>query len=291
MSKQELLDTIKFGADKIFRSKDSSISDEDIDAILEAGRKKTQEMTNFQKNEKGDMYDFRLDGGMKAQEFDGVDYSERANREAESAAQASLAFLDPGKRERKVVQSYSENIQAARGPELDADGKKVQKIPRHLRLPRMDEWQFYNRERLEELHAQENKIFDGMVETNSVPAPNSGSLSKITLLDDALHAEKEALLNEGFREWTKQLFNAFIKASARHGRGNYDKIAGDMQLDLAEVERYAAVFWARGAHFLVHIRAATPARTSFAPPLPASPGSASSAVRTRESSLILLVQL
>ena len=40
MTKAELLETIKFGADKIFRSKESSISDDDIDVILEAGRKR-----------------------------------------------------------------------------------------------------------------------------------------------------------------------------------------------------------------------------------------------------------
>ena len=148
MSKAELLDTIKFGADKIFRSKESSISDDDIDVILEAGRKKTEEMaSSLTAAEKGDMYDFKLDGGMKAQEFDGVDYSAKTTRDAEAAALANLAFLDPGKRERKVVESYAENVQSrpGGGPELDADGKRVQKIPRHLRLPRMEDWQFFNK--------------------------------------------------------------------------------------------------------------------------------------------------
>lgn len=252
MSKQELLDTIKFGADKIFRSKDSSISDDDIDAILEAGRKKTAAMNDsLTSAEKGDMYDFRLDGGMKAQEFDGVDYSDRNARDAEAAALAQLAFIDPGKRERKIVSSYAENVQSkGGGPELDADGKKIQKIPRHLRLPRMEEWQFFNRSRLEELHAIELKIFEGMIENNTVPAPNSGTLSKLVLLDPQLHSEKEKLLADGFREWSKQTFNAFIKASARHGRANYDKIASDMQLDLREVERYGSIFWKRGEEFL-----------------------------------------
>lgn len=37
MTKQDLLDTLRFGADKIFRSKDSTISDADIDLILEEG--------------------------------------------------------------------------------------------------------------------------------------------------------------------------------------------------------------------------------------------------------------
>jgi len=41
MSKDELLEALRFGADVIFRSKDNNITDEDIDLILERGRKKT----------------------------------------------------------------------------------------------------------------------------------------------------------------------------------------------------------------------------------------------------------
>ena len=44
MSKNELLDSLRFGADKIFRSKDSSVTEADIDAILEEGRKRTEAM-------------------------------------------------------------------------------------------------------------------------------------------------------------------------------------------------------------------------------------------------------
>ena len=40
MSKAELLDTVRFGADKIFRSKESTISDGDIDLILEEGARR-----------------------------------------------------------------------------------------------------------------------------------------------------------------------------------------------------------------------------------------------------------
>lgn len=45
MSKDELLEAVRFGADVIFRSKDAQITDEDIDLILERGRKRTAEMT------------------------------------------------------------------------------------------------------------------------------------------------------------------------------------------------------------------------------------------------------
>lgn len=108
LSKQDLLDTIRFGADKIFRSKDSTISDADIDLILEEGRKRTEELNEkLTTAEKGDMFDFRMDGGMNTQMFEGQDYSDKTRR-AELHALAQFQFLDPGKRERKTIASYSE---------------------------------------------------------------------------------------------------------------------------------------------------------------------------------------
>jgi superfamily II DNA/RNA helicase len=248
MSKEELLDTIKFGADKIFRSKESAISDADIDAILEEGRKKTLEMNSqLESAEKGDMYDFRLDGGMKAQEYDGIDYSDRTTRDAETAALAQLAFIDPGKRERKVVASYAESIQAAKsfaGEEAD----RKPKMPRHLRLPRMDDWQFYNKERLEQLHAIEEVKFEEMVEKGEYPI--QGNVSKFVILEEALHKEKEDLLSQGFKEWTRVTFNLFVKCSAKHGRNDYEKIARDMYLEAEDVEKYATKFWTIGRDHL-----------------------------------------
>lgn len=122
MSKDELLEALRFGADVIFRSKDQQITDEDIDLILERGacgvalapvyidiwcpvclygsvcmvlrlirppttnhpkpgRKRTAEITEkLQAADKGDLLDFRMDGGMSAQVFEGQDYSKGRNK-------------------------------------------------------------------------------------------------------------------------------------------------------------------------------------------------------------------
>ena len=54
---------------------ESTITDEDIDVILERGKAKTKEMAEkITKAEKGDLLDFRLDGGISAQTFEGIDY-------------------------------------------------------------------------------------------------------------------------------------------------------------------------------------------------------------------------
>lgn len=60
-----MLSMIKFGADEIFKSKDSSITDEDIDLIISKGEKKTAELNEkFQKNVLN-LGTFSLDGGNK----------------------------------------------------------------------------------------------------------------------------------------------------------------------------------------------------------------------------------
>ena len=240
MTKDDLLDTLRFGADKIFRTKDSTITDDDIDLILEKGRKRTEEMTEkITSAEKGDMYDFRLDGGMGTQVFEGKDYSDRNLREAELNALACLPFIDPGKRERKAVASYAETI-ARMGVE---DQDKKPKIPRHLRLPKMEDWQFYDRVRLNELHNEEIRLFDLMADKGEVPATNVG---KLTVLPPEQHEEKVRLLAEAFGDWTRVHYNNFIRGAAKYGRNEFDKIAKDVGRPVEEVRRYAVAFWERG---------------------------------------------
>ena len=75
VTKEEIMAAVRFGADTVFRSEESTITDEDIDVILERGKAKTKELAEkMQKADKGDLLDFRLDGGISAQTFEGVDY-------------------------------------------------------------------------------------------------------------------------------------------------------------------------------------------------------------------------
>lgn len=47
LQKDEVLNMIRHGADKVFAAKDSTITDEDIDLILERGVKKVGGQTNL----------------------------------------------------------------------------------------------------------------------------------------------------------------------------------------------------------------------------------------------------
>ena len=109
LSRDELLEAVRFGADKIFKSKDSSITDEDIDMILDAGKRKTQELNEkLQTADKGDLLDFKLDGSSNLQTFEGIDYSSSALAAAKAEAEL-MGIIDMGKRERRTVANYNEN--------------------------------------------------------------------------------------------------------------------------------------------------------------------------------------
>jgi SWI/SNF-related matrix-associated actin-dependent regulator of chromatin subfamily A member 5 len=261
LSRDELLNAVRFGADKVFKSKDSSITDDDIDLILDAGKRKTQELNEKLKNaDKGDLLDFKLDGGgLSAQTFEGVDYSDALARSAQAEF---LSILDIGKRERKTVANYNENqlyqqqVAAFQGPPKPKK-KKVIRLPKSLRLPRMEEWQMYDRTRLLKIQEEEEKEFRALPEeqiklATMKPADlepmrdESGNLPVIELpplLSEEMEAEKKELLSEGFADWGRLHYSAFIKASAKYGRHNFAKIANDVGKPLNAVETYCTAFW------------------------------------------------
>jgi SWI/SNF-related matrix-associated actin-dependent regulator of chromatin subfamily A member 5 len=140
LSREELLAAVRFGADKIFKSKDSSITDDDIDMIMDAGKRKTQELNEKLKTaDKGDLLDFKLDGS-SVQTFEGIDYSKNAFSHTKADA-GILGIFDIGKRERKEAnyneQSfYQRQITALQG-ERKPKPKRTFKLPKCYRLPRV----------------------------------------------------------------------------------------------------------------------------------------------------------
>ncbi len=56
-----MLAMIKFGADEIFTSRDSTVTDADIDKILAKGEEKTATLS--EKLQKSNLLDFSLDSG------------------------------------------------------------------------------------------------------------------------------------------------------------------------------------------------------------------------------------
>lgn len=295
LSRDELLNAVRFGADKIFKSKDSSITDADIDLIIDAGKRKTQELNDkLQTADKGDLLDFKLDGGSNLQTFEGVDYSSNALAAAKAESEL-LHIIDMGKRERKPVANYNENKlyqeqMAAMngGVSRERKKKKVFRLPKSLRLPRMEEWQMFDTTRLAGIQELEEKKFrglpeeiqkmatmkkkdiieekmkeedDAMDDSKKTEGENEEDDSKRReaaeleakasleafelppLLDEETQSEKEKLLAEGFANWTRPDYSAFIKASARYGRDEIGKIALEVGKAVEDVKKYSDAFW------------------------------------------------
>jgi hypothetical protein len=75
----------------------------------------------------------------------------------------------------------------------------------------------------------------------------SGRVSEFVILTPELMAEKNALLAEGFGDWTKVTFNNFLRACAKVGRNDLHRVAKEIAMPLDDVKRFAHTFWSRGA--------------------------------------------
>ena len=74
LSKEEALAAVRYGADKVFRSSNEEITDEDIDVILSQTKNLTAEREEKLKDkDKRDLLDFS-NAEVNFQQFEGVDY-------------------------------------------------------------------------------------------------------------------------------------------------------------------------------------------------------------------------
>jgi hypothetical protein len=240
LSKEEIMAAVRFGADSIFRSDESTITDEDIDAILERGKARTKELAEkIQKADKGDLLDFRLDGGISAQTFEGVDYSDKGLRDH----LRMLAAQSVGKRERRPPpSSYNPIIVSKKS--MVVNNRRI-KLPKALRIPNMEDHHFYNRERLLELGNLEFENYAALREKNQVPLREILEQER-SLLPPELAQEKRELLAEGFGHWSRSQYYQFVKACAKFGRDDITSIAADMDMPVEEVGPYSDAFWQYG---------------------------------------------
>jgi SLIDE len=240
ITKEEIMAAVRFGADTVFRSEESTITDEDIDVILERGKAKTKEMQEkLKKAEKGDLLDFSLDGGISAQTFEGIDYSDKNLRDH----LRMLAANSVGKRERRPPPtSYNPIIISKKS--MVVNNQRI-KLPKALRIPQMEDHHFYNRERLLELGNLEFENYAALREANQVP-PREVLERQRSLLPPELAQEKRELLAEGFGNWSRSQYYHFVKACAKFGRDDIASIANDMDMPQEEVGPYSEAFWTYG---------------------------------------------
>ncbi|GMH56592.1 hypothetical protein TrST_g9056 [Triparma strigata] len=253
VSKDEMMAAVKFGADQVFRSTDSAISDEDIDAILARGEERTKAMAaKLEKAEKGDLLNFSFDTGLKTQEFEGVDYSDKQFRDNLKLMAASAI----GKRERKQAPNPNgpdgskprEQTVVKPKKTLSFRGHQIH-IPRHMRLPRMEPHMLFDMKRLCILNDMETEAFGALRDQGVMP--NKETLDKLdSILPMEMAQEKKRLLSLGFPMLTKRDYFRFIRGLATKGRENLDDVAAEMGMSMEIVKPYAARFWEEGERLL-----------------------------------------
>ncbi|TYG78505.1 hypothetical protein ES288_D02G064200v1 [Gossypium darwinii] len=237
VNKDELLQMVRFGAEMVFSSKDSTITDEDIDRIIAKGEAATAELDAKMKKFTEDAIKFKMDDTAELYEFD----DDKDENKFDIKKIVSENWIEPPKRERKRNYSESEYFKQT----LRQGGPAKPKEPRIPRMPQLLDFQFFNTQRLSELYEKEVRYLMQTHQKSQVK--DSIDVDEPEETGDPLTAEeleeKERLLEEGFSSWSRRDFNTFIRACEKYGRNDIMSIASEMEGKTEEeVERYAKVF-------------------------------------------------
>jgi SWI/SNF-related matrix-associated actin-dependent regulator of chromatin subfamily A member 5 len=259
-NKDELLNMIQHGAEKVFNTKGptgilaekgANIDDDDIDALLKHGEQRTAELNaKYEKLGIDDLQNFTSES---AYEWNGQDFTNKKK-------DIGIAWINPAKRERKE-QSYSMDKYYKQA--LSTGGRTADAKPKAPRAPKqipIHDYQFYP-PMLQELQDRETAFFRKEI-GYKVPLPDGTDedlesreaereldqqeIDNATPLTEEEQEEKKRLSEQGFDDWNKRDFMGFINGSAKHGRRNYEAIAEEMgSKTVHDVKAYATVFWKR----------------------------------------------
>ncbi|KAH7573618.1 hypothetical protein JRO89_XS03G0181300 [Xanthoceras sorbifolium] len=237
VNKDELLQMVRFGAEMVFSSKDSTITDEDIDRIIAKGEEATAELDAKMKKFTEDAIKFKMDDTAELYDFD----DEKDESKFDFKKIVSENWIEPPKRERKRNYSESEYFKQT----MRQGGPAKPKEPRIPRMPQLHDFQFFNTQRLSELYEKEVRYLMQTHQKNQLK--DTIDVDEPEEVGDPLTAEeleeKERLLEDGFSSWSRRDFNTFIRACEKYGRNDINSIASEMEGKTEEeVERYAKVF-------------------------------------------------
>ncbi|CAJ2658590.1 ISWI chromatin-remodeling complex ATPase CHR11 [Trifolium pratense] len=237
VNKDELLQMVRFGAEMVFSSKDSTITDEDIDRIIAKGEEATAELDAKMKKFTEDAIKFKMDDTAELYDFD----DDKDENKFDFKKIVSENWIEPPRRERKRNYSESEYFKQT----MRQGGPTKPKEPRIPRMPQLHDFQFFNIQRLSELYEKEVRYLMQAHQKNQVK--DSIDVDEPEEVGDQLTTEemeeKEHLLEQGFSSWSRKDFNTFIRACEKYGRNDIKSIASEMEGKTdEEVERYAKVF-------------------------------------------------
>jgi SWI/SNF-related matrix-associated actin-dependent regulator of chromatin subfamily A member 5 len=224
---------VRFGAEMVFSSKDSTITDEDIDRIIAKGEETTAELDAKMKKFTEDAIKFKMDDTAELYDFD----DDKEENKLDFKKLVSDNWIEPPRRERKRNYSESEYFKQA----LRQGAPAKPREPRIPRMPHLHDFQFFNNQRLNELYEKEVRyLMQANQKKDTIDGEDEDQLEPLTAEEQE---EKEQLLEEGFATWTRRDFNTFIRACEKYGRNDIRSIAAEMEGKTEEeVQRYAKVF-------------------------------------------------
>ena len=274
LGKDELLAMVRFGAEKIFDSSSTTITDEDVDAIMARGEEETKALNSKMQGFTEKAIQFSMGAENSLYEFEDED-----DKKVDSLPEGidmktiiSSNWIDPPKRERKKNYNetdYYRNAMAQAARPAKASGPKIAK------LQQMSDFQFYNTARIQEIYDKDvrRKTYDWNKdrkkeenaakgeenatkgEENAAAEAEEEDTNAPPAVTDEEKAEMEMLLSQGFTEWSRRDFQAFCRLSEKHGRDAIESVASEMEgKTLKEVKDYAAVFWQRYTEIADHQR-------------------------------------
>jgi len=245
LGKNELLDMIRYGADQFFRVDAADYRNEDIDEILSRGESKTkeiQEELDQQAEANGlNMLQFSLSDTKSVYQFEGEDYRGKRTNTNNSF------FLDVGKRERRKIYEEPDVRQSSHNAPRSTSERPKQRL-KPPKEPTLHDFQFFDAQRLQEIFEEEKRAVD---EYNKIAEEAVKQGKEAPPVPELLPADKEQekqiLLSEGFGNWSRREFQAFVRGCERHGREAYETIAAEIgSKSVKEVKEYAKAFWKYG---------------------------------------------
>ena len=264
MGGDELLSMIRFGAQKIFNTRGSTVTDEDIERILARGKQKTaelnEEIASKLKEGAPALLNFSLgvEDSRSLYEFQGEDYRSK------DRSSISSGWIAPPKRDRSKA-NYS--VDAYYGGLMrgqSSSGPKKKNFPKPPKQLIIKDFQFYPQElkKLFEIELQayhrhvewckenpdaldddEEFVLEGEVPVQKKPSnrPDFGGLTPQQV------ALRETYRSQGFANWSRREYQHFLKGCERFGRDALDSITAEIggTKTLAEVKAYHHVFFKR----------------------------------------------
>ncbi|KAG9311922.1 SNF2 family DNA-dependent ATPase [Chiua virens] len=251
-SKDELLDMITHGAEKIISSSDDILINENIEAIIQRGEERTAELNSkYEGLNLEDLSNFKSDSNL--QQWEGEDFRGGARKSL------NLNMLSLSKRERKMnysVDSYFKDTLRA-GPSKTEKAPKMPRAPKQIQI---QDFQFFD-PALAQLQERELAVFkclNGIAATVREPQGAEDTPEKLEaeraaaqeFIDTAepLTEEEQALREQyteaGFHDWSRRDFQQFVRALENYGwTDDYELLASEIQdKDAKAVKRYYTYF-------------------------------------------------